>query len=61
MASYLSYDLGRLSIVDCAEILLHGSVVVLLLVQIVSVLSVYYVLLRDICSEFLSEIYCQDI
>ena len=53
---YLSNDLRRLGVVDSLEILLHGRIIVLLLVEEVAVFAIDHVLLRGINSEFLCEV-----
>jgi hypothetical protein len=60
-AQYLSDDLRGFGIVNCPQVLLHGCIVVLLLVQIVAILAVYHVLLCDVGTEFLCQIYGKNV
>jgi len=57
----LSDDLRGFGIVNCPQVLLHGCIVVLLLVEIVAILAIYHILLRDVCAEFLGQIYGKNI
>lgn len=58
--TYLSYHLGRLSVINCFQILLHGTIIVLPLVLIVSIFSEDDILLLYIHTRFLGQIYCSN-
>ena len=54
--SYLANNLRRLGIINCLEILLHGTVIIPLLVKKIGVSPIYSILLQDIHSGLLGQI-----
>lgn len=54
--SYFADHLGRFSIVDCFQVLLHRSVIVPLLVQVIPILSKDGVSLAVVDAGFLGKI-----
>lgn len=53
---YLSYDLGRLCIIDGFQILLHRCVIVTFLMQVIPIPTQNHVALSGINASFLSKI-----
>lgn len=53
--TYLAYDLGRFSVVNCFQVLLHSTIVVGLLIKKVAVFAKYHILPRSIHSRLLCQ------
>ena len=58
---YLSNDLRRLCVINGAQVLLHGGIVVSPLIQEVSILAIDGILLQRIDSNLLREVDCQNV
>jgi hypothetical protein len=59
--AYLADNLGRLSVLDGSEILLHCRVIVSFLIQVIPIFSEYHVLLDPVDTGLLRKIYGEDV